>query len=77
MLFIEICKRRRNRKNELLSEANMYEGRDILLHHLAMEDGQTMSELAGKVCIQAATLSTMIRRMEANGLIKRRSRPAG
>ncbi|HEY1164011.1 MAG TPA: MarR family transcriptional regulator [Chitinophaga sp.] len=71
MLFIEICKRRRNRKNELLSEANMYEGQDILLHHLAMEDGQTMSELAGNVCIQAATLSTMIRRMEANGLIKK------
>lgn len=71
MLFIEICKRRRNRKNELLSEANMYEGQDILLHHLAVEDGQTMSELAGKVCVQAATLSTMIRRMEANGLIKK------
>ncbi|HEY0611762.1 MAG TPA: MarR family winged helix-turn-helix transcriptional regulator [Chitinophaga sp.] len=71
MLFIEICKRRRNRKNELLSEANIYEGQDILLHHLAIEDGQTMSELAGKVCVQAATLSTMIRRMEANGLIKK------
>jgi len=71
MLFIEICKRRRNRKNELLSDANLYEGQDILLHYLAMEDGQTMSELAAKVCVQAGTLSTMIRRMEANGLIRK------
>lgn len=71
MLFIEICKRRRNKKNELLSETNLYEGQDILLHYLAIEDGQTMSELAAKVCVQAGTLSTMIRRMEANGLIRK------
>lgn len=71
MLLVEICKRRRNMKNELLSEASIYEGQDILLFHLAMQDGQTMSELADKVCIQAATLSTTIRRMEANGLIRK------
>ncbi|WP_298733645.1 MarR family winged helix-turn-helix transcriptional regulator [uncultured Chitinophaga sp.] len=75
MLFIEICKRRRNKKNELLSEANLYEGQDILLHYLAIADGQTMSELAAKVCVQAATLSTMIRRMEANGLIRKEADP--
>jgi DNA-binding MarR family transcriptional regulator len=71
MLFVEICKRRRNKKNELLSEANIYEGQDVMLYHLSLKDGQTMSELAEQVCIQPATLSTMIRRMEANGLIKK------
>jgi len=74
-LFVEICKRRRNRKNELLSAVNVYEGQDFLLYRLGQRDGQTMSELADKICIQQATMSTMIKRMEANGLVKKITDP--
>ncbi|HEY8917447.1 MAG TPA: MarR family transcriptional regulator, partial [Chitinophaga sp.] len=70
-LFVEICKRRRNKKNEMLSAVNIYEGQDFLLYRLSQRDGQSMSELAEKICIQQATMSNMIRRMEANGLIKK------
>ncbi|HEU4551645.1 MAG TPA: MarR family transcriptional regulator [Chitinophaga sp.] len=74
-LFVEICKRRRNRKNEMLSAVNVYEGQDFLMYRLKLQDGQTMSELADKICIQQATMSTMIRRMEANGLVKKVTDP--
>ena len=74
-LFVEICKRRRNKKNEMLSAVNIYEGQDFLLYRLWQRDGQSMSELAEKICIQQATMSNMIRRMEANGLIKKVTDP--
>jgi len=41
--------RRRNRKNELLTEAGIYEGQDMVLYRLAEQEGQTMSELGSKV----------------------------
>lgn len=72
-LLIEVCKRRRNKKNQLLSAANIYEGQDLLLCKLSHKDGQTMTELAENICIQPATLSVTIRRMEANGLIAKKT----
>lgn len=59
----------------MLSAVNIYEGQDFLLYRLSQRDGQTMSELAEKICIQQATMSNMIRRMEANGLIKKVTDP--
>lgn len=59
----------------MLSAVNVYEGQDFLMYRLKLQDGQTMSELADKICIQQATMSTMIRRMEANGLVKKVTDP--
>jgi DNA-binding MarR family transcriptional regulator len=70
-LLVQICKHRRNKSNILLSEASIHGGQDILLYYLSIEDGQTVSELVEKMCIQHATISTMIDRMEANGMIKK------
>jgi DNA-binding MarR family transcriptional regulator len=70
-LLVQICKQRRNRSNALLAEADVHGGQDILLYHLSMKDGQTISELTEKMCIQYATISNMVNRMEARELIRR------
>lgn len=70
-LLVQICKHRRNKSNVLLAEANIHGGQDILLYYLSIEDGQTVSALVEKMCIQHATISNMIDRMEANGMIKK------
>ena len=70
-LLVQICKHRRNRSNVLLAEANIHGGQDILLYYLSIENGQTVSALVEKMCIQHSTISTMLERMEANRMIKK------
>ncbi|SEN00404.1 DNA-binding transcriptional regulator, MarR family [Mucilaginibacter gossypiicola] len=70
-LLVQICKLRRNKSNTLLATAGLHSGQDILLYHLSVEDGQTVSALVEKICIQHATISTMIDRMEAAALIRK------
>jgi DNA-binding MarR family transcriptional regulator len=71
-LLIQICKFRRNKSNVLLAEAGIHSGQDILLYYLSIEDGQTVSALVEKMCIQHATISNMIDRMEAAGMIRKK-----
>ncbi len=68
-LLVQICKQRRNKSNALLAEADVHGGQDILLYYLSIKDGQTISELTEKMCIQYATMSNMVNRMEARELI--------
>jgi DNA-binding MarR family transcriptional regulator len=71
-LLVQICKTRRNQTNALLSAAGIHAGQDVLLYYLGDEDGQTVSSLVEKMCIQHATISNMIDRMEANDLVKKK-----
>ncbi|SIO49999.1 MarR family winged helix-turn-helix transcriptional regulator [Chitinophaga niabensis] len=70
-LLIQICKLRRNKSNALLAEAEIHSGQDALLYHLSIEDGQTVSSLVEKLCIQHGTIASMIERMETSGMIKK------
>lgn len=70
-LLIQICKLRRNKSNAHLSEVEVHSGQDALLYYLSVEDGQTISSLVEKLCIQHGTIASMIERMEASGVIKR------
>jgi len=38
---------------------------------LSIEDGQTVSSLVEKMCIQQATISTMLDRMQTSGMIRK------
>lgn len=55
----------------MLAETGIHGGQDILLYYLSLQDGQTVSSLVEKMCIQHATISAMIDRMEATGMIKK------
>lgn len=68
-LFVTICKFRRNKTNILLSKAGIHAGQDALLYYLSVSDGQTMSELVEKLCVQHATISNMIDRMVSSGMV--------
>ncbi len=68
-LLMQICKMRRSLSNERLAKLDLYDGQDILLYYLHTKDGQTISELVEKMCIQHATISSMIDRMTAKGTI--------
>lgn len=70
-LLTQIGKIHRNKKNELLAEAGIHAGQDILLYFLSLEDGQTVSALVEKMCNQHATLFNMLVRMEANGMVRK------
>lgn len=70
-LLVQICRLRRNKSNVLLSETGIYAGQDVLLYYLSIEDGQTVSALVEKICIQHATISNMIDRMVIAGMIKK------
>lgn len=71
-LLTQICKMRRNKMNEMLAAHDMHAGQDMLVYHLHQQDGQTISELVEKICIQPATVSGMVSRMEATGIVVRR-----
>ena len=70
-LLVQICKQRRNKSNALLADVGVHGGQDILLYYLSMKDGQTISELAEKMCIKFATISNMVNRMEVREIIRR------
>ena len=53
----------------LLASVGLYAGQDLLLHYLAMEDGQTVSALVDKMCNQHSTLFNMLDRMAAAGMV--------
>jgi DNA-binding MarR family transcriptional regulator len=74
-LMVHICRARRNRAQELLSELGVYAGQDMLLMHLWEQDGRTQSELADLTCVQQATLTKTIDRMTQVGLLERRTDP--
>ncbi|RCH53747.1 MarR family transcriptional regulator [Mucilaginibacter hurinus] len=71
-LFTQVCKLRRNQSNLLLSASGLHAGQDVLLYYLDMHDGQTITALAEKMQVQYATISNMIDRMEAAGLLNKK-----
>jgi DNA-binding MarR family transcriptional regulator len=72
-LMFQICKAHRNKAQQLLGEIGLYPGQEMLIRSLSEKDGQTQTELADGLCIQPATLTKSVDRMEKAGLIERRS----
>lgn len=68
-LLMKIGKMRRIQSNERLAKFDLHDGQNILLYHLHLKDGQTISELVEKLYIQHATISNMIDRMIAKDII--------
>lgn len=63
----------RNTLCRYFQSCGMYSGHPRVLFHLRRTPGMTQRELAKTLGIAAATLSVSIRRMEAAGLVERKS----
>jgi DNA-binding MarR family transcriptional regulator len=71
-LLMQIGKHSRTHSNALLAQANIHSGQDLLLYHLSEEDGQSVTILSTKMKVKPATISNMVDRMAASGLVHRR-----
>ena len=61
----------RSLRADLLLDLGIYAGQDILLKSLANADGQTMGSIAGDLGVRPPTVTKMVARMEAQGLVQR------
>lgn len=71
-LIAQICKVHRNQAEALLSEIGLHAGQEMFLIRLWEEEGLSQSQLADSMCVQPATMTKMLQRMESVGLIQRR-----
>jgi DNA-binding MarR family transcriptional regulator len=73
--LIQAGKAHRARAQEVLAAAGLYPGQEMILMSLWNENGQTLSSLAEGLCVQPATVTKMVTRMEKAGFIERRPDP--
>jgi DNA-binding MarR family transcriptional regulator len=67
-LLLQVVKAHHDRTRALLAPFGLYAGQEILLMVLAEEEDPSQTALAGKLCIQPATLTKSLDRMEKAGL---------
>ncbi len=60
---------------ELLGEVGLHPGQEALLMELWQGDGQTQAELAESLAVEPPTITKMLQRMEAAGLVQRKPHP--
>lgn len=72
---MQVTKAHHDRARDVLSPLGLYNGQEQILLHLKLEDGQSQTALAEKLCIQPATLTKSLNRMEKLGLSQRMPHP--
>lgn len=70
-VLVQVCRAHRNKAQELLARVDLYPGQEFLLYNLWSRDGLPQSELAERLCVQPATLTRMLDRMEKAGFVVR------
>lgn len=75
-LFIQVVKLHFQQARGLFAAVGLSRGQPPVLLLLGAEDGQTQSELSEKLQIRAASMSTILQRMEQAKLVERRSHPS-
>jgi len=71
-LLAQTCKAHRSMADRLLGEVGLHAGQEMILLRLWREDGLMQSDLADRLCVQAATVTKMIHRLAEAGLVERR-----
>jgi len=71
-IFGEIVKLHFTRSHNLLEKFGIYPGQSPMLFALYNKDGQSQKDLADKLRIKPATITTMINRMEKSELLTRK-----
>ncbi|MDX1616796.1 MAG: MarR family transcriptional regulator [Candidatus Promineifilaceae bacterium] len=71
--LISLCRAHRKILESELNEIGLYAGQEILLLRLLDLDGQSQSELALSLNVEAPTMTRVITRLERVGLVQRRA----
>lgn len=71
----KVCRAHRAHVGELLSAHGLHVGQDMVLVELWQEDGLRGGELAERLGVEPPTVTKMLRRLEACGLVERRADP--
>lgn len=69
--LVQASKAYRSRSGAMLGLIGLHAGQDAMLKALADEDGQTMSGLASQLGVRPPTVTKMITRLGAQGLVRR------
>jgi DNA-binding MarR family transcriptional regulator len=67
----QTCKATRTHASKFLAQLGLHPGQEFILAQLWQEDGLTHSQLAERLAVQPPTISKMLQRMEAAGLVRR------
>lgn len=68
-----VAKLHRARAASLLAGIGLYPGQETILKALVDEDGRTMGELAAALSVRPPTVTKMVSRLGAQGLVERRA----
>jgi DNA-binding MarR family transcriptional regulator len=71
-LLVQVMKVHRKLAETGLNDFGLHVGQELILLWLYEQDGMTQSELADVLGVEAATVTKVLHRMEAAGLIERR-----
>lgn len=74
-LLVQASKRHRGEVARRLARLGLHPGQDLLLIELARQDGATQSELVERLEVDPSTITKVLARMEAGGLVVRRRDP--
>jgi DNA-binding MarR family transcriptional regulator len=69
--LVQAARAHRTRAGVHLARIGLHPGQESVLKALADKDGQSMSELAGALAVQPPTVTKMIARLGAQGLVTR------
>lgn len=73
MRLAHVAKLHRARAAALLADIGLYPGQETILKALVDENGRTMGELAAALSVRPPTVTKMVARLGAQGLVERRS----
>ena len=74
-LLVQVMKVHRKLAETGLNDFGLHVGQELILLWLYEQNGMTQSDLADVLGIEAATVTKVLHRMEATGLIERRQDP--
>ena len=72
----KVCKAHRARVGEVLAGVGLHVGQEMVLVELWEQDGLRGGELAERLGVEPPTVTKMLRRLEACGLLERRRDPS-
>jgi MarR family transcriptional regulator, organic hydroperoxide resistance regulator len=71
-LIIQVARAHRAIALEHLSKLGLHPGQEIILMQLLRQDGQSQTQLAERLGVQAPTVTKMLQRLEVGGFVERR-----